>query len=270
MLDLLAKIIHNNELRYCHYAEPYAGGCGLALSLMFGGYVSQIHINDIDPAIWSFWHSVLENMNDLIRKIQTTPITLNEWEKQREIYLTADFSDPLVLGFSTFFLNRTNRSGIIKGAGVIGGKSQSGNYKIDCRFNKEDLINRIKRINKYKDRISLYNSDAIEFMKNDNIFHDKTLFFIDPPYYNKGASLYTSFYKPEDHSIVSENIKKLDQPWIVTYDNTTEIAELYNQFNQYPFNINYSLQTKRKGDEILITSKDIYIGNELELYKFAS
>lgn len=267
LLDMMESVIHNNELRYYHYAEPYAGGCGLALALMFGGHVSEIHINDIDPAIWSFWHSVLNETDDLVRLVETTPITLNEREKQREVYLKSDITDPLSLGFSTFFLNRTNRSGIIKGAGAIGGKSQVGFYKIDCRFNREDLSDRIRRISKYKERITLYYQDAIEFMKSSSSFSKNTFFFIDPPYYNKGASLYTSFYRPEDHALVAKAVSLLERPWLVTYDNTLEISKLYENYRQYSFNINYSLQTKRKGDELLITSNDIYMGNELNQYR---
>jgi len=248
-------------------AEPYAGGCGLALALMFGGHVSEIYINDIDSAIWSFWNSVLNETDDLVRLIETTPITLNEREKQREIYLKSDVTNPLSLGFSTFFLNRTNRSGIIKGAGAIGGKSQAGAYKIDCRFNREDLSDRVRRISKYKERITLCNQDAIDFMKDNNKFSKNTFFFIDPPYYNKGASLYTSFYRPEDHASVAKAVSLLERPWLVTYDNTAEISKLYENYRQHSFNINYSLQTKRKGDELLITSNDIYMGNELNQYR---
>lgn len=270
LMDMLEGVVHNNELRYFHYAEPYAGGCGLALALMYGGYVSHIHINDIDPAIWSFWHSVLNHTDDLVRLIKTTPITLDEREKQRSIYLKSDSSNPLALGFSTFFLNRTNRSGIIKGAGAIGGKSQAGVYKIDCRFNREDLSDKIRRICKYKERITLYNQDAIDFMNSSNSFSKNTFFFIDPPYYNKGASLYTNFYRPEDHALVAKAVSSLNRPWLVTYDNTIEISKLYENYRQHSFNINYSLQTKRKGDELLITSNDIYIGNELNKYRKAA
>lgn len=269
LLDLLATVIHNNEIRYFQYAEPYAGGCGLALALMYGGYVSDIHINDIDPSIWSFWHAVLEYNDDLVKLIKTTPVTISEWEKQKEIHLQANKDDPISLGFATFFLNRTNRSGIIKGAGVIGGKAQTGNYKIDCRFNKDDLVSRIHRIHKYRDRINLYNQDAVAFMQNGKSLPQSTLFFIDPPYFVKGSSLYTSFYNPEDHASVAKATMSLSQPWIVTYDNVEQISELYKGCNQHSFNINYSLQTKRKGSELLITSSDIYIGSEINKYQAA-
>ena len=138
---------------------------------------------------------------------------------------------------------------------------------MDCRFNKEDLISKILRINKYKNRIFLTNMDAISFMKNMELLDKNIFFFIDPPYYNKGSSLYTNFYKPEDHANVCNYISKLTKPWLITYDHTEEIRELYKNYRKFSFEINYSLQKKRKGSEILITSDNIYIGNEINRYQ---
>lgn len=268
LLPLLTGVTYLNQIRNHHYAEPYAGGCGLALALLYSDQVRTIHLNDIDPAIWSFWHAVLNYNQDLIRLIETTPITLDEWDKHKDTHRKADISDPLSLGFATFFLNRTNRSGIIKGAGVIGGKAQQGRYKMDCRFNREVLINKIRRIHKYRHRITLHNTDAIDFMHSDST-PQHTLFFIDPPYYNKGASLYTSFYNPEDHAAVAQAVQQLGKPWLVTYDNVEAISRLYADHQQYAFNINYSLQSKRKGSELLIISPGLYLGDPLQNYQAA-
>ncbi|WP_208856238.1 DNA adenine methylase [Sphingomonas melonis] len=182
MFDLLAAILRINNLTRGHYAEPYAGGAGLALSLLFEGHVSDVHLNDIDRTIWAFWSSVLTETTEFVRLIECTPVTIAEWHRQREIYLNeSDFTD-LEVGFATFFLNRTNRSGIVKGAGVIGGLSQDGAYKIDCRFNKEDLARRIRRIAKYKSRIHLHRQDALAFLDSmDESLPDRSFLCIDPP-----------------------------------------------------------------------------------------
>lgn len=257
MLGLTASILRANNLSRGHYAEPYAGGCGLALALLYGGHVSDIHINDIDPAIWSFWHCVLENYDAFADRIERTPVTISEWMRQREVY-RAQVSNPLDLGFAAFFLNRTNRSGIIKAAGVIGGIGQQGDYKLDCRYNRDDLIRRIGRVHKYKDRIHLTNLDALEFLNRcQKRLPADSLMFIDPPYYGKGAGLYTSFYRPEDHAKVAAEILKVTLPWVVTYDDVPEIRSLYKSRRQFGFDINYSLQNKRVGNEILIASKGL-------------
>jgi DNA adenine methylase len=255
LYDLLSHILRLNNLERGNYIEPYAGGCGLALSLLYGGHVADIHINDIDPTIWAFWHCVLNETDALAEKIAKTPVTVDEWRKQQKIIRKKDTTNFISLGFSTFFLNRTNRSGVIESGGVIGGLAQTGNYKIDCRYNKEDLIRRIRRIRKYKDRIHLTNMDAVNFIQYCKSVLPKSSFFcIDPPYYEKGSKLYTSFYKPDDHANLAELVVKLDAPWIVNYDDTPEIRHLYRQRRQHCFDINYSLQTKRIGTELLISS----------------
>ena len=258
MLDLTTAILRANGLERSHYAEPYAGGCGLALELLYGGFVADIHINDIDPSIWAFWHCVLNETDAFLDRVRKTPVTIDEWLEQREYLRSGKTDDVLALGFCAFYLNRTNRSGIIKGGGVIGGLAQTGNYKIDCRYNTERLIQRIARVHKYADRIHLTNLDAVDFVKRcDQMLPDETLMFVDPPYYNKGATLYTSFYNPEDHAQLANTITKLDRPWIVTYDDTPEIRGLYRNRRQYCFDIKYSLQNKRVGTELLIASKGL-------------
>lgn len=265
IFELVANFIKVNKLQRRHYVEPYAGGCGLALSLLYHGHVCDIHINDIDAGIWAFWDSVLNQTDELVEKITYTPITIEEWEKQREIVRTSENDDSIELGFATFFLNRTNRSGIIKNAGVIGGRDQSGSYKIDCRYNKDDLIRRIRRVEKYRNRIHLSNQDALDFMQTcQSCLPDELFFCIDPPYFNKGSSLYTNFYDHADHTALADTILGLDRPWILTYDNVDEVKKLYSARRQYQFNLNYSANVKRVGTELLIASKGLRIPNEFK------
>jgi DNA adenine methylase len=265
LIDLAAGLLHLNGLERGHYAEPYAGGCGLALSLLYGGYVSDIHINDIDPAIWAFWYCVLKKPEALAELVNTVPVTIDEWLRQRDIYRKCSSKNVLALGFSAFFLNRTNRSGIINGAGVIGGLEQVGKFKLDCRYNREDLTCRILRVGKYKDRIHLTRLDAQDFMISlDQALPQKSLFFIDPPYYCKGADLYTSSYKPEDHAKIAETVTKLSRPWVVTYDDVAEIRKIYSRNRQYSFDIAYSVREKKLGAELMIASKRLRLPAEFE------
>jgi DNA adenine methylase len=265
LYDLVASILRENQLSRVDYAEPYAGGFGLALSLMYGGHVSDVHLNDVDPSIWSFWKSVLDETEGLVELIRKTPVTVEQWQKQKKIHKALDSTTPLELGFATFFLNRTNRSGVIKGAGIIGGLSQEGNYKLDCRFNRDDLIRRIRRVAKYRRRIHLYKKDAVVFMrKTAPNLSDNCFFCIDPPYFNKGSSLYTNFYGPDEHGDVAKAVLDLRQPWIVTYDYTNEIRRLYSKRRQFAYDINYSVQTKRIGSELLIASSRLRLPEELK------
>jgi DNA adenine methylase len=261
IIETLIKIIEKNNLQNCHYAEPFAGGCGLALGLLMRGYLSQIHINDIDRGIWAFWKSVLKRNKELIDRIQTTTVCIDEWYKQREIVRNPKNSDSFDLGFATFFMNRTNRSGIIK-AGVIGGLSQDGNYLLDCRFNKDALSRRIERIGFYAERIHLSNFDALNFLNKIDNNKTNTLACIDPPYYKQGSSLYTNFYQPQDHEILAKRIRSLTIPWILTYDNETVIRQLYDGNRQTEFNLNYSAQTKKIGTELMVFSDGLNIPDD--------
>jgi DNA adenine methylase len=261
LLDLTATILQANGLDRGHYVEPFAGGGGLALSLLYGGHVAEIHINDIDPYVWAFWHCALNETADFLAMVEGIPVTIDEWLVQREFVRSGDTRNTLKCGFAAFFLNRTNRSGIIKGAGVIGGLDQRGPYKLDCRYNLDDLLRRIARIQRYKDRVHLSNLDALDFLikSERELPRASTLLFIDPPYFNKGANLYTSFYKPGDHANLAKVILATDLPWIVTYDDTPEIRMLYRSRRQYCFDIQYSIQDKRMGTELLVAGKGIRI-----------
>ena len=252
--DLASDIITSHDMQSCQYAEPYAGGCGLALALLFEGMVDELYLNDIDPSIASLWQTILKEPDALAKLIANTKIDMDEWYRQKAIQNDKANADPLSLAFSTLYLNRTNRSGIIK-AGVIGGKAQAGSYKMDCRFNKNDIIKRIYAIAQRKNKIHIFNLDAVEFIGQlENLALAKPLLMIDPPYYNKGQQLYTNFYKHEDHVNIARKLSETNLPWLLTYDNTPEISDLYREFAQYEFNISYTLATKRKGNELLITS----------------
>ena len=153
---LVNAIMKKADIKDGIYIEPFAGGCGVALALLLSDKVKHIVINDMDITIYAFWHSILNDTDEFIELIKKTQVTIEEWHKQKEIFLNKDSNKLLELGFATFFLNRTNRSGILK-AGPIGGYNQTGNYLIDARFNKKNLIKRIERISQYKDKISLFN-----------------------------------------------------------------------------------------------------------------
>lgn len=263
---MMKRLLAQNNLIGSHYYEPYAGGCGLAISLLIKGDVSHIHINDIDRSIWSFWYAVLNHTEELVHLIDVTNITISEWYTQRSIQESKDSADLLDLAFSTLFMNRTNRSGIIAKAGVIGGLSQKSQYKIDCRFNKVDIIRKIRKIASMKDNISLYNMDANAFIDTINSHSNiNGLVFIDPPYYEKGSTLYTNFYEKCQHTELSYKIKSITKPWVMTYDNANEIRSIYQDLSVHEFNLNYSAAVKRIGTELIIFSDNVVYDEEFKI-----
>lgn len=252
LIPFVLEVLRRNDMFYGEYAEPFAGGSGIAIHLLLNNYVTKIYLNDIDPAIYSFWRSVLDHSEQLCELIENTSVTIDEWHRQRTIYVSPGGHDVVTRGFSTLFLNRTNRSGIIK-AGVIGGLSQEGNYLLDCRFNKSDLCAKISRIAALRKQIKLTRLDAVAFLTK--VVPDTgatTLVNLDPPYYAKGSELYTSFYKNEDHAELAAAVKKLKRRWMVTYDDAPEIRALYKSLPMYTSDLNYSAQVKRVGTELLV------------------
>ncbi|TWT16420.1 DNA adenine methylase [Streptococcus sp. sy010] len=255
--DFVKELVISNQCDT--YIEPYMGGMGIALKLLLNNHVKKIMVNDFDKSIYAFWFSVLNYTDKLIEKIETTPITIEEWKIQKEIQQNKENCDDLLsLGFSTLFLNRTNRSGIIK-AGVIGGQKQNGNYKLDCRFNKEKIIEKINLIASMRKQIKLYNMDAEKFIRL-NISKTKNSFtFFDPPYYAKGPGLYTNFYNHGNHLSLAKTIKHYmkDKIWILTYDLTDEIFKMYNEYQHEKYYLNYSVTKPSKGIEYIFYSPEL-------------
>ncbi|MFZ2301777.1 MAG: DNA adenine methylase [Gallionella sp.] len=250
-----------NKLLDGHYVEPFAGGAGIAIELLLQDYIEHAHINDLDRSIYAFWHSVLMETEALCDLIEHTPVNIEEWFRQRIIQQSIEAIGLLELGFSTFFLNRCNRSGIIKG-GVIGGKNQDGKWKLDARFNKPDLLYRIKQIARFKSRISLHNNNAEDFLKI--VIPDtpkNTLVYLDPPYYVKGKGLYTNHFVHNDHVRLAEQVSEgvAGTRWVVSYDNVPQIGLMYSNFRSLVYQLSYSAAERYQGSEIMFFSNELVI-----------
>lgn len=256
--NYIKKVLDENDLHDGVYIEPYAGGASVALTLLFSEYAHTIMINDIDRSIYAFWYSVLNETEALCRLISDTEVNMDTWYIQHEIQEHKTEEDLLSLGFSTFFLNRSNRSGILS-AGVIGGKNQTGKYKIDARYNKSDLIERIETIADYSDRIVLTNLDAVALIESLTNPANNMFCYLDPPYYNKGQDLYLNYYVDEDHRQIADAIKDYKGKWIISYDAVPFIKILYKEFRQKEFYLSYSAGNPAKGKEIMVYSDSIAI-----------
>lgn len=259
LADYVKSIFELNDLNDGHYVEPYAGGAGVALELLMLEHASHIHINDIDSAIHSFWHCVLNDPENFCKKIKDTKVDMKQWSECKSIYEFPEGHSVLDIGFSTFFLNRTNRSGILK-AGVIGGKAQAGEWTLDVRYQKDELIQRIQKIAMYSNRISLYNLDAAMLLSVvATTLPRNTLIYLDPPYYVKGKGLYRNFYDHNDHVKIERSLQKIKkQKWIVSYDNVPEIHDIYAGYSKKIYSLSYTAQDKTVGSEVMIYGPGIY------------
>jgi DNA adenine methylase len=262
LTDFITNLVERNNLTGGTYLELYAGGAGAALNLLFNKVFDRIHINDFDYHVYCIWDSILNDTENFIRLINDTPITIAEWHRQQIIFKQGRNVDNLSLGFATFFLNRTNRSGIIFKAGPIGGLNQEGNYLIDVRFNKSDLIKRIIKIADYGNSIILTNHDAVEIINNIGGFEynlDDLFIYLDPPYYNKGKQLYLNNYAHDNHLVLATSVENSlhNLRWLISYDNVEPIKKMYNRFRMSTFDLNYTLQSKKFGSELLVFSDNL-------------
>ncbi|MDJ1113258.1 DNA adenine methylase [Microbacterium dauci] len=257
--NFVKMLMIDNELVGSDYVEPYAGGASVALTLLYEGYADRAFINDLNPGIHAFWSSALTRTDELCALIENTPVTMDVWHEQRVI-LNSSTASGIELGFATFFLNRTNRSGII-GGGAIGGSDQSGPWKIDARYNKPALIDRIRKLGRHRGRVTLSNEDAVEYVKRWNDPDvDAAFLYLDPPYFEKGEGLYDNFYDAADHAEIATAVSALAHPWIVSYDARPEITALYPDAAAIRYGLTYSAAAKRsKGAEIMFFSEDLVI-----------
>jgi DNA adenine methylase len=256
--DFMIDVILSNNLEGCSYIEPFAGGAGAALTLLFEGIVKELYLNDADLAIFAFWSSILGETETFLKMLHETPVSVDEWLNQKKILLN-ERDDLLKLGFSSFFLNRCNRSGIIYSAGPIGGYEQAGSWLLDVRFNKYSLRKRIEKIASNRSRIFISNEDAVRFLDFIPVNVLKTgFFYLDPPYFLNGRKLYMNYFQEEDHVKLSQHIGKWENiNWLMTYDDVVFIRGLYNRYRVFSYHLNYSLHRKRKGDELMIVPEGI-------------
>lgn len=248
------------------YVEPFAGGAGVALTLLLEERVSEIVINDYDKAIYSFWRTLVNHPQDLIDFIETVPLTIEEWKHQKRILLEKNKKFSIELGCAAFYLNRTNRSGILQ-AGPIGGYNQTGNYKLDARFNRSVLVQRVRAIVNKRKHIHVYNKEIRSFIQQIiPLYQDRAFVYFDPPYFNNGQRLYNNFFSPKDHRIIAQYIiDHVSCPWIMTYDDVEEVRKIYSDFPQQTYTLNYSAANKGKGAEIIIYKEPTLIPNSFSI-----
>lgn len=261
--QLLEKAILRNKLAVPVYYEPFAGGAGAALKLLYAGKVSRLALNDADRRIYCFWKSALTESERFAEKIAEIPLSIPQWKFQKSVSAAPDSHDDFDVGFSTFYLNRCNRSGVIGGAGPIGGYDQCSTYTMDARFNRESLAARILQVGKHSEQVTIDNLDALRFLKDKlpkGNERKKVLAYIDPPYFKQGRRLYLNYYKDKDHDSLGSYLRsQRTLPWIVSYDDCPEIRSIYSDCNIKKIKTWYSLQVRGQENELLIYPKHLSI-----------
>lgn len=263
----LCEVIEQNNLIGGHYVEPYAGGAGVAMELLISGKVSHVHLNDSCKRIYAFWNSVLTKSDELCAMVVRASLTVEEWRRQQAIFAAPEQSDELTLGFATFYLNRCNRSGILSG-GLIGGLRQDGDWRMDARFPRNELIRRIEVIASKAKTISLRNWDAERFIREYlPRVPDDALVYLDPPYFKKADRLYLNHYSAADHERIATVIQQsIKHKWIVSYDNAPEISKYYLKRRSFEYDLQYNASKAYMGKELIIISDDLTIQTSSKVF----
>lgn len=270
LAGFLEDVIDLNDLRGCRYFEPYAGGAGAALTLLERNVVDEIHINDADPRVFAFWNAVLGETERFAERALNVPLNMEEWQRQRQVCANPGAHSAFDVGFSAFYMNRCNRSGVLTGAGPIGGLRQTGKWKLDARFSREALAQRIRQVGTRRDRIHLSGKDAIEFLKSSlpsGSARRRVFVYLDPPYVNNGQRLYLNAYKPDDHSEIANYLSAQNVlPWLMSYDDSDLIRELYREHRLFRLPIRYSLQVKKTASELVISPPGMTLPRSVEVH----
>ena len=263
LAPFLAKTIALNDLAGCAYYEPFAGGAGAALRLLREGAVSCVHINDLDPRIAAFWRAAVGQSERFAAAIMSVKLDLQEWKRQRDLYLGKDLRKPFELGFATFYLNRCNRSGVIFGAAPIGGYGQAGSWKLGARFYRESLAKRVAELGRRVDEIHISNMDARRFLVEKvprGRGRRRVFAYLDPPYWEKGNRLYYNSYLAEDHRTLAHYLQRQRAlKWVASYDDAQKIREMYASSSISHLALRYSLCRVRGAREILIAPEHLQL-----------
>jgi DNA adenine methylase len=256
LAGLFGDIVTALGIERARYIEPYAGGVGAGIALLREGIVEELVVNDIDPAVHAFWRSVVSDNANFVEMVASVPLTITEWRNQREIYRSRDERDPLGLGFAFFYLNRTNRSGILN-AGVIGGQRQEGRYRIDARFNRATLIDRLTAIGDLAGRITVSDLDGRTVIQR-HARDDRAFMYIDPPYVQAGSQLYLNAFDGRDHTALAAIVDAVDGAhWLMTYDTAPLIERLYRAHFQCRLQLTYSARYPGQAEELLVASTSV-------------
>lgn len=273
LAGFLEDVIDLNDLRSCRYFA-YAGGAGAALTLLERNVVDEVHINDADPRVFAFWNSIVNETEHFVDRVLAVPLDIDEWHRQRAVCATPSAFRAFDVGFSAFYMNRCNRSGVLTGAGPIGGLQQAGKWRLDARFSREELAQRIRRVGAKRDQIRLYGKDAIDFLKcslPSGRARRKVFVYLDPPYVNNGQRLYLNAYQHGDHGDIARYLS--DQkvlPWLISYDDAELIRGLYKQHRIFKLPIRYSLQEKKSASELIISPEGIILPRSVEVHGIRS
>lgn len=260
LAPLLADLLREQHHPAQVFVEPFAGGAGAGLYLLRQGVVDRLVLNDAHPGVAAFWRSIMTYPEEFCTLIRETSASLENWHWARDVLQNASPStDDLTLGFATFFLNRTNRSGILINAYPIGGLDQAGKYKIGDRYNPDALVERVRAVAAMSEQITVTQEDGPDLLSRAGDLGsaaDEVFALVDPPYVGMGHRLYEFAFTQEDHERLAAALKSAPYRWVLTYDDVPLVRGLYPPEWCTIFEKSYSAARAYRGQEIMVFSEN--------------
>lgn len=267
MIPAIRQLIDGNVPQPKLFVEPFCGGASVSLGLLELGVVERVLLADLDPLVAAFWREATANGEALVKDMRRLEVTVERWDYWRKARPRSDRQ----LALKCLFLNRTTFSGIVGGhAGPIGGRSQAGENKIDCRFNKDGLAERILNVHRLANEGRILPvpepsrwSTTLERAKWPAAeHHDKeTVYYLDPPYIEKAHRIYGLAFKERDHRELATRLLGTKHRWILSYDAEPLVLDLYRGYtdvHEYRVVHHYTMTGTRTrpvtGREVLFTN----------------
>lgn len=250
-VELISSIIPS----YDEFREPFVGGGSVYVHQQQISPHSKFWINDIYKPLYHFWHEAQNNLDLLIEKILEIK---NQYPEGKELfyYLKQNENNfsKLEKAASFFIFNRITFSGT----------SDSGGYSeasFKGRFT-DSSIERVKLLSTIIQKTKITNLDYQDVVEQDgtNVF-----IFLDPPYFSATkSSLYGkngNLHKGFDHLRFAEIMKKCNHKWLITYDDSEYVRDLFSFANIFSWDLKYGMRNVKPGSDQ--NGKELFISNYL-------
>ncbi len=235
------------------YREPFLGGGSVFIYVKQKFPNKKFWINDLYSNLFYFWEHTQNNVEELIKQIY---FWKNNFKNGRDLhrYLIENIEnfDPLKKAAAFFIFNRITFSGTSES----GGFSKAAYEK---RFTRSS-IERVVLLSTILNNALITNQDYQKVIEKEG---DSVFIFLDPPYYSATKSaLYGkngNLHKVFDHKRLADTLKKSNHKWLITYDDSEYIKELYSFANITQWNLTYGMRNVDKsGNQI---GKELFISN---------
>ena len=281
--DIVGRIKRYYEDNHCYddcqYVEPFFGAGAIGMHFMETSPIKKVFISDYDPAISAFWDTVIFMPDTLCQMVDEFKPSTDAFFKFKELLtsqkifnkmrFSSSRKESVEVAFAKLALHQISYSGLgPMSGGPLGGVSQKSKYKIDCRWNPDNIKKNIRRSHQILSSVDLYQggcreldfSYAIDIQKDKREWEESGVtvthkteypknrfFYLDPPYYVKGKELYQYSFTEEHHKDLMTMLKKIEYPWILSYDACTEIKDLYKWASILEIDLTYTINAKEKG-----------------------